>query len=117
LNYPEDPELHFTKEEYKEEVIDNKYAVPSPELAKFLKGKIIEKRVPTKLYYLKGGVNEQRDEFNAIVEDTEARTTAHLEIIKPRDENEMENDEVKDPETPLGIKKEEQKVNIIKEEK
>eukprot|EP00826_Nyctotherus_ovalis_P023848 TRINITY_DN1834_c0_g1_i7.p1 TRINITY_DN1834_c0_g1~~TRINITY_DN1834_c0_g1_i7.p1 ORF type:complete len:350 (+),score=111.56 TRINITY_DN1834_c0_g1_i7:669-1718(+) len=70
--YPESPETHFTVEEFKKEVVRNKEAVPSPQVAEMLKGKVVGSRVPEKVYYLQGGINETRDQFNRITKSTKA---------------------------------------------
>lgn len=66
--YPESPQTHLTAEEFRREVLSNREAVPSPQLAEVLKGLVAGTRVPDKVYYLTGGINERRDQFNAIVE-------------------------------------------------
>ncbi len=59
--------MHFTPEEFKEELTKKPQAVPTPELAAELRGKLKAGRVPPRTFYLKGGKVEKRDSLNAIV--------------------------------------------------
>eukprot|EP00826_Nyctotherus_ovalis_P060922 TRINITY_DN860_c0_g2_i4.p1 TRINITY_DN860_c0_g2~~TRINITY_DN860_c0_g2_i4.p1 ORF type:complete len:322 (+),score=89.01 TRINITY_DN860_c0_g2_i4:1240-2205(+) len=54
-------------DEFREELLRNKKAVPSPELAAEMKHLLKEKRVPPKVYYLKNGETQMRDKYNAII--------------------------------------------------
>lgn len=60
--------MHFTPEEFKAELMRNKDAIPSPEIAKEMKGTLRGKRVPPKTYYLPNGVNQMRDQLNCVIE-------------------------------------------------
>eukprot|EP00826_Nyctotherus_ovalis_P007813 TRINITY_DN1199_c0_g1_i23.p1 TRINITY_DN1199_c0_g1~~TRINITY_DN1199_c0_g1_i23.p1 ORF type:complete len:322 (-),score=91.24 TRINITY_DN1199_c0_g1_i23:128-1093(-) len=60
--------LHYTPEEFKAELLKNKEAIPSPEMAREMKGIIKGKRVPQKTYYLGNGENQVRDQQNCIIE-------------------------------------------------
>eukprot|EP00826_Nyctotherus_ovalis_P033689 TRINITY_DN2742_c0_g3_i3.p1 TRINITY_DN2742_c0_g3~~TRINITY_DN2742_c0_g3_i3.p1 ORF type:complete len:381 (+),score=97.99 TRINITY_DN2742_c0_g3_i3:952-2094(+) len=60
--------MHFTPEEFRAELLRNKEAVPSPEIAREMKGSLRGKRVPPKTYYLRNGVNQKRDQLNCIIE-------------------------------------------------
>jgi len=81
---------HFTPEEFKAELLKNKEAVPSPEMAKEMKGLLKGKRVPQKTYYLANGKNQIRDQFNCIIEPASKPTMQKsVEPIKKEESKEI----------------------------
>lgn len=57
----------MTVDQFRQELVRNKKAVPSPQLAAEMKQLLKDKRVPPKVYYLKNGETQMRDKYNAII--------------------------------------------------
>ena len=62
--------MHETEEEFKEEAVKKPQVMPSPSVAKFMREACGKQagRFPEKIYYLRGGKTERRDDLNGIVE-------------------------------------------------
>ena len=79
--------MHFTIEEFKEELLKNKLAVPSPEMAEEMKGLIKGKRVPEKLYYLVNNQNQFRSTTNEIIKTEVFNKTNKIESVSVDNNN------------------------------